>query len=218
MGMTLVFYALTQKNMDELIDHPKQLPAFMHTNEKDQKRRASMTPEQYEKFMREHREFEQRMAKQFNNPWIAYEPRKKGYKSLFQIDLEKSWHGIHFLLTGQSGDKGWLSWLPFAGGGAVNSPIFGGKKIGDGGDMEGNRFFTPKEVRVLHAALTSRSIEAWGKNYNAEKMHQANIYPDVWQREGQSAYDGFLLPNLQGLITFFEEAAGQNLAVFKVMG
>ncbi len=217
MGMRMTFYALNSQNLAELLAHPKRLPAFERTHEKDQKQRSSMSAQDYEKYLATTQREKQDYAKRTNNPWIAYEPRKKGYKSLFQLDLDKSWNGLHFLLTGNASGSSWLSWLPFAGGGKVISPIFGGAKIGNGGEYEGNRYFTAKEVRAMHAALTSKNMEEWGENFDPLKMEKLNIYPGIWKKEGQSAYDDFLLPNLQGLITFFEEAAGQNLAVFKVL-
>ena len=210
MGMVMTFYALSSKNLAELVAHPDRLPAFQRTNEEDQKRRSSWGAEKYEKFIRD----QQSYAKQYRNPWIAYEPRKKGYKSLFRMDLQKSWHGIHFLLTGRDGERGFFSGLFDS---SLSSPVFGGEKIGDGGSYGENRYFTARQVREIHAFLSGRSIETWGKNYDPAKMMALNIYPEVWKREGQKAYDDFLLPNLQGLISFFEEAAGQNLAVFKVM-
>jgi len=216
LGFKMTFYALTPQNLAELMAHPKRLPAFERTHEKDQKRRSAMSAAAYEKYLARTQHENQDYAKRANNPWIAYEPRKKGYKSLFQLDLDQSWHGIHFLLTGTNVKKAWFSHLPFMSEPALKSPIVGGTKIGNGGLNKENRSFTARQVRQLFAELSSRSIEEWGKNYDPKKMHNLDI-PGPWQREKQKAYDDFLLPNLQGLVTFFEEAAGQNLAVFKVM-
>ena len=218
MGMRMTFYALSAKNLAELVAHPDRLAIFEQTREKDQKRRSSMSAEDYEKYLNDLQKDNKKFKWQYNNPWVAYEDSKKVYKSRFEVDLGKSWHGIHFLLTRGDKPNSWLSWLPFISNDALHSPILGGNKVGDGGAYGENASFSAQQVRQLNMFLTSHSILEWGKNYDPSQMTKEQIYPSIWEREEKTAYDDFILPNLERLIAFFGEAAGQNLAVFKVLG
>ena len=88
-------------------------------------------------------------------------------------DLDKAWHGIHFLLTG----AGWAGEPPIdflvAGGQAVGAEDLG---YGPG------RVFSSADVRRIHAVVAAISDEELTRRYSPAAMEEADIYPRIWDR------------------------------------
>ncbi|HEY2841709.1 MAG TPA: YfbM family protein, partial [Pirellulales bacterium] len=94
--------------------------------------------------------------------------RRGGTATINRISLEKAWHGLHYLLTGEAWDgQGPLAFL-----------LAGGEQIGD--DDESPRWFTPEETKRIHLALTSVSDELLWSRFDAKQMEQKQIYPGIW--------------------------------------
>ncbi len=121
------------------------------------------------------------------------------------IDLDKSWHGIHYLLTGS------------ADGGAepLFSVVIGGEEFGPDVGYGPARFLTAEQVRSVAAALSGTSSEALSQRFNPKDMEDKQIYPDViWVRDGQAALD-YLLENYEQLRAFYQGAAARGDAVIQ---
>lgn len=90
------------------------------------------------------------------------------------IDLGKAWHGIHFLLSGDS-------LLP--GDPAAKLPeaflLRGGTEI-DGFEF-GARGLSSSEVRAVDAALQRVTADALRQLLDAKKLDEAEIYPGGWE-------------------------------------
>lgn len=107
-----------------------------------------------------------------------------------ETDLDKAWHGIHFLLTGdaESGDfpRGFL--------------LDHGVTIGDVdvgyGPAHG---FRSDDVKRIADALDGLGRDAFARRYDAESLAEAGIYPDIWD-EGDEA--------LEYLLEYFDELRG----------
>ena len=88
-------------------------------------------------------------------------------------DLDKAWHGIHFLLTGTA----WAGEPPLdflvAGGQAVGAEDLG---YGPG------RVFSSAQVRGIHAAVAAISDDELSRRYSPASMREADVYPDIWDR------------------------------------
>src|SRR5687768_1443031 len=90
------------------------------------------------------------------------------------LDIEKSWHGIHFVLTGSD----------WGGASPLNFLVSGGAEVGDEDVGYGPaRAFTSGEVRAIHEALAQLSPEGFARRVNLEALLEAGIYPDMWDRE-----------------------------------
>ena len=95
------------------------------------------------------------------------------------VSLEKAWHGIHYLLTGEQwGGQGPLAFL-----------LSGGKTSGD----EGPRWFTPEESKAIHKALTDVSDEVFWSRFDASKMEELEIYPIIWDEEEEELQEEYLM-------------------------
>lgn len=122
------------------------------------------------------------------------------------IDVDKAWHGIHYLLTGKTegGEEPW------------SSVIFGGEEVGDDIGYGPVRVLGPSEVQKISAALNSLTIETISSRFNAEQMEKDEVYPDgLWVGEGQGALE-YVLDNYQNLVTFYANASvsGNGILLF----
>ena len=116
------------------------------------------------------------------------------------IDVDKAWHGIHFLLTGQA--EGGQEPLALA--------LLGGEELGDDVGYGPARFLTPQQVNAVATALVGLDEEAFRDRFDPAAMTDAQIYPDViWLRDGKDALD-YLVENYHSMVSFYREAASRG--------
>jgi hypothetical protein len=131
-------------------------------------------------------------------PDVIYSPDTEEQSHL---DIDKSWHAIHFLLTGSV----WEGDLPW------RNVVLGGTILGEDLGCGPARYLTPEEVREVSAALEQVPPQELVARYDAERLTEANVYPQIWQ-EGEVART-YLQDYYQQLYTFFCIAARQGEAV-----
>ena len=107
------------------------------------------------------------------------------------LDLEKSWHGLHFLFTGSAQEtqlpKGFL--------------ISGGLDLETEDDDSVPRLLDVDQVREIDAFLQSLSRDELTRRYDARRMTELEIYPDViWMRETDGDFSA-----LDHLLDAFDE-------------
>ena len=91
-----------------------------------------------------------------------------------EIDLDKSWHGIHYLLT----KSAWEGQPP------LNFLVLGGEKVGDIDVGYGTaRTFRSDEVRNIHQALRPIDTETLRLRFDPADMIRIEIYPEIWDRD-----------------------------------
>ena len=119
------------------------------------------------------------------------------------IDIDKSWDGIIFLLTGQS--------LATAKHNLVRI-LFSGQIIDEEQDLGYGpaHYLTAEQVAELNGEISTITIADLKQRFNPEKMNELEIYPIIWD-EGDDAFDyladGFLtLQNVFADATKNEEA------------
>ena len=116
------------------------------------------------------------------------------------LDLDKSWHAIHFTLNG----KAW------EGEGPLSHVILGGTEIGEDVGYGPARYLTPEQVQEAASALKGVSPEEFGARFNHSALTAAEIYPEMWQ-------DGDGLEYVKGhyseLRDFYLAAAGRGDSV-----
>jgi hypothetical protein len=119
-----------------------------------------------------------------------------------ELDLGKSWHAIHYLLTGTAWDTG---------DGVAGAAIFGGDEIGDDGGYGPARVLNPDLVRTVAAALDAVDAQTLRARFDADAMAAAQIYPNVWTR-GAADVNGFIAEFVE-LCQFYRAAADNGQAV-----
>lgn len=121
------------------------------------------------------------------------------------IDVDKAWHGIHYLLTGQ------------AEGGAepLSLAVFGGEEFGPEVGYGPARFLSASQVAAVDAAMAALSLVDLEGRFDPKDMEAKDIYPDaIWVRDGREAFD-YLADNYQQLVTFYRDAASRGDAVIQ---
>lgn len=119
-------------------------------------------------------------------------------------DVDKAWHGIHFLLTGTA----------WEGEGPASFLVQGGREVGDEDVGYGPaRAFGPAETKAVSAALEALPAEALRGRFDAKRMTELDIYPTViWERDGQESLD-YLIQHYEGLRQMLRSAAADGMGM-----
>lgn len=123
-------------------------------------------------------------------------------EELDEIDLEKAWHGIHFLLTGSQWEgKEPLCYL-----------VAGGKTIGDIDVGYGPaRALTSKQVASFNIALSGISSDNLRQRYDPQALKKAEIYPEIWDNDpAEDDALGYLVEMFEDLKAFVEKTSEQK--------
>jgi hypothetical protein len=125
-----------------------------------------------------------------------------------ELDVDKAWHGIHFLLTGTA----WEGSFP------LNFIVSGGREIGDVDVGYGPaRALTSDEVRRLAAALEPLTSEELKSRFDPDQMTRLQIYPEMWDRDPDEDDSlGYLIEYYTDLRDFVRRTAerGHGLLVY----
>jgi hypothetical protein len=122
------------------------------------------------------------------------------------IDLDKAWHGLHFLLTGTA----WEGEFP------ANFLVSGGTPVGDVDVGYGPaRAFAPAEVRRLGEFLDGLDEATLRARYEPSRLAEAEIYPDlIWTRDDEREENWeYLLDAFTRARAFVRETADRGLAL-----
>jgi hypothetical protein len=110
------------------------------------------------------------------------------------LDLEGSWHGLHFLFTGTA----WDGELPAA------FLVKGGTELDDGDDENVARVLDPGQVRAIDVMLQSWSRPELASRYDARRMAELEIHPEtLWAGDTEQER-----PGCDRLLDAFEELRG----------
>jgi len=120
-----------------------------------------------------------------------------------RADLDKSWHGLHYLLTGEAA----------SGAPPLGFLLAGGTDVGDVEVGYGPaRVFQADETRTILEALSALSDAELRSRFDAQDMMAKKIYPDVWSRSDEDV-DGYLMENVSSLRGFLAEAVRRRLGM-----
>ena len=122
-----------------------------------------------------------------------------------RCDLEKSWHGIHYLLTGSA----------WEGDPPLDFLVNGGRQVGRIDSEHGPvRAFRASEAQAIYQSMSSLSPYELRKRFNARDMAAKEIYPDIWTRsvlEEDSLR--YLMDNLDKLRAFLRQTDEAQLGI-----
>lgn len=111
------------------------------------------------------------------------------------MDVDKAWHAIHFLLTGTA----------YEGNGPLFNVIMGGEELDDTDNGYGPaRILTPAEVKEVNKALEHIPPAELQKRFSAKKLKEADIYPEIWDDEDGLEY---VITHYEQLRDFYKNAA-----------
>lgn len=120
-------------------------------------------------------------------------------------DLDKAWHGIHYLLTGTA----WEGKAP------LNLLVSGGAEVGDVEVGYGPaRVLRAEEVRDAFRALEAIRDEELRARFDAEDMLRKEIYPSIWTRKPEEDdVLGYLMGYVGILRAFLAQVAQKGLGL-----
>lgn len=119
------------------------------------------------------------------------------------LSLDKSWHGVHYVLCGEVEP----------GASLLSQAVMGGVALGD--DDEGfsgygpARYFTAAQVAELNQALSRPEVESEAAaRFDADRMSQLGIYPGRRASDAEEVLDAF-----RRLRDFYSDTAGKGRAM-----
>lgn len=118
------------------------------------------------------------------------------------VDLDKAWHGLHWLLTGRADPHP----------APLSDAILGGEEIGEDLGYGPSYLLTPDRVRAVATALEALDEAELRARADPTAMDRAELYPGIWGEE-EGLFDLMLLPSFQDLRDFYAEAARQGQVV-----
>ncbi len=118
------------------------------------------------------------------------------------LELDKAWHGIHFLLT----NSDWQGEEPLC------YLLYGGKPIGDIDVGYGPaNAITSKQVAEFDAALETIDEAEFRSRFNPAAMKASEIYPSVWDRPLEKEDNlGYLCHHFTALKAYVKAAKHAN--------
>ncbi len=114
-------------------------------------------------------------------------------------EVDKAWHAIHFMLTGDA----WKGEAPLAWA------VMGGEEFGDEIGYGCARFLLPQQVAEIAAALQALGVENFKARYRPDAMDAADIYPTIWVRDGALGLE-YVVPFYVELVDFYATAAARG--------
>ncbi len=118
------------------------------------------------------------------------------------LNLDKSWHAMHYLLTG-------TAWDVSEGAGAA---MLGGDEIGEDNGYGPARLLTSDTVRVVAAALDAIDVDNLRKRFVPEALAAADIYSAIWTQTDVD-FGSYLAPYFVQLRSFYGRASASGQAV-----
>jgi len=126
------------------------------------------------------------------------------------LDLDKSWNGLHYILTGTATlGKEPQCYL-----------LMGGEQVGDEEDHDIGygpaRILLPQQVTAFQQVIAGLDAADVSARYNPAEMIKLDIYPNVWDRHDEQLEE-WLQESLAELQGFLKRAVSQQRAVIIAM-
>jgi hypothetical protein len=131
----------------------------------------------------------------------AYEAARSGDLAKFELDdvskinLEKDWHAIHYLVTGDST-------LNFLLSGTQLPQV-----------SEHCEVHEPASIEALHRRLSETSVSQIMANFDPATFNQLQIYPDGWSEADAS----YIQASLEAFLSKLKQAADSKRGFFVVI-
>jgi len=116
-----------------------------------------------------------------------------------QLDIQKAWHGLHFLLAGT------IDVSPDPAGQA----ILGGAEIGDDTGYGPPRYLDAKSVAAVAEALSRIGPDDLRRRYDADALNAAGVYPGGWEDDENK---GWLVDAYADVLAFYKGVAARSNA------
>ena len=131
-----------------------------------------------------------------------------GFGPFADLDVDKAWHAIHFLLTGSA----------WEGDPPLNFIVTGGTPMGDDLGYGPARGLTSSEVGKVAAALKLIAPDSLLQRFDPAALTSAEIYPEIWNRpQDEDDSRGYVSEYYDQLRSFVLDAAVEGEALLIAM-
>ncbi|MEP5934437.1 MAG: YfbM family protein, partial [Winogradskyella arenosi] len=130
----------------------------------------------------------------------------ESYEAEWFLDLDKSWDGINYILTGE------------IIGGLENEPnelqraLFSFQIIDEGQDLGYGpaQYLNPNQVKETYSELEKITDDVLKSKINGSEMNEIGIYPEIW---AESESHEFLIDSFKEFKEFYKKASENNEAI-----
>lgn len=197
MGMALALHTISDENIDKVLTDPPLIWRIIAPDDADiyEQTRVAQQPGFFAGL------FKPKPAKVKTEPPELHMAEGEGVET----DVDKAWHGIHYLLTGTAGE----------GTEPLNFLVCGGTAVGDIDVGYGPaRVYRSSDVKSIVSALREIDANTLRKRFNPEEMTRLEIYPDIWNRapEEDDAI-GYCIGRYEDLCRFLSNADRDSLGI-----
>ena len=120
-------------------------------------------------------------------------------------DLDKAWHAIHYLLTGNASGGELPAGFLLAGGTHLDTIEAG---------YGPPRLLSASDTRAVQAALAAVTEADLMRRWDPAQMMELEIYPEIWDRDGSDDDPrGYVLEYFEGLRRFVTRAAEAEMGL-----
>jgi hypothetical protein len=200
MGVTCTLHRVSDAELRRLIDDPDAVAAFLDLADESGPPVVEVRFKGLAGLML--RLFGVRVS-EVAAPPPGLEPTIGPGNSEAMLELDKAWHGLHFLLTG----------TPDAGDEPANFLMEGGEALGDDA---GARGLDSGDVRRIAEFLAASNADAVERRYDPARMTKCDVYPkEIWMRPATADFSpgAWLMTSYRELHSFLAAAAAAGDAV-----
>jgi hypothetical protein len=121
------------------------------------------------------------------------------------VDIDKAWHGVHWVLTGAAEPTD----------SPASQVVFGGEEFGDDLGYGPARLLSPAAVAAVAGMLADLDAASLRSRVDSDAMAAAGIYPRIW--EEPDVFDTELAPAIALLTAFYAAAAAAGEHVVQTL-
>jgi hypothetical protein len=193
MSMIGCFYALKDEDLEAIIEQPARIKSLWDA--------PIIQPKQ-----------PSLIGKLFGVKAVAPPPEAKDAwkpsETPQEFDVDKAWHGIHFLLTGSD----------WEGEGPLAFILHGGREINEDLGYGPPHGFTSAEVKEISKALDAVNVQDLCDKADLGQFKANEIYPEIWDSEPREECLGYIGESLKELRQFVSQTASANKALIAYLG
>ena len=128
------------------------------------------------------------------------------YEAEWILDLDKSWDGINYILTGEI--IGGLELEP----NELQRALFSFQLIDEEQDLGYGpaQYLSPKQVKETYSELEKITDDILKSKINGSEMNEIGIYPEIWTEP--ESHD-FLIDSFNEFKAFYKKASENNQAI-----
>lgn len=120
-----------------------------------------------------------------------------------ELDIDKAWHAIHFLLCGH----------PWEGKPPLDFIVSGGIPVSEDLGYGPARAFSSSELSEIAVALDPITSEELKSRFSAAAFNEHEIYPDIWDEPESEILDRYVLEHFDRMKRFLQKANAEGKAL-----